>query len=76
MRMQPTSWSGQPVFPASRVPTAAGASAWPDPPWIHRLGERVLVRTMEDPTIDSKEMPVTLGSEIDGAFAEYLAVRS
>ena len=42
-----------------------------------RLGERVLVRTMQDPlTINSKEIPVTLGSEIDGAFAEYLVVRS
>ena len=51
---------------------AAGSAVDPS-----RLGERVLVRTMQDPvTIDSKELPVTLGSEIDGAFAEYLVVRS
>ena len=32
---------------------------------------------MQDPlTINSKEIPVTLGSEINGAFAEYLVVRS
>jgi len=31
-----------------------------------RIGERVLVRTMQE---------ITLGSEIDGAFAEYLCVR-
>ncbi len=74
-----TSWSGQPTsFPriqgadcCGRI-VAAGSAVDPS-----RLGERVLVRTMQDPvTIDSKEIPVTLGSEIDGAFAEYLVVRS
>ena len=74
-----TSWSGQPMsFPriqgadcCGRI-VAAGSAVDPS-----RLGERVLVRTMQDPvTIDSKEIPVTLGSEIDGAFAEYLVVRS
>ncbi|MCH9707265.1 MAG: alcohol dehydrogenase family protein [Actinomycetia bacterium] len=74
-----TSWSGQPIsFPriqgadcCGRI-VAAGSAVDPS-----RLGERVLVRTMQDPlTINSKEIPVTLGSEIDGAFAEYLVVRS
>ena len=74
-----TSWSGQPMsFPriqgadcCGRI-VAAGSAVDPS-----RLGERVLVRTMQDPvTIDSKEIPVTLGTEIDGAFAEYLVVRS
>ncbi len=74
-----TSWSGQPLsFPRIQGADCCGrivaAGSAVDPA---RLGERVLVRTMQDPvTIGSKEIPVTLGSEIDGAFAEYLVVRS
>ena len=39
-----------------------------------RVGERVLVRTMQDPDVTGTQ--ITLGSEIDGAFAQYVAVRS
>ena len=37
LRMQPTPHGRDNpfLFPASRVPTAAGASSRPDPPWIH-----------------------------------------
>jgi NADPH:quinone reductase-like Zn-dependent oxidoreductase len=42
-----------------------------------RIGERVLVRTMQDPImVNGTSIPVTLGSEIDGSFAQYVAVRS
>ena len=42
-----------------------------------RVGQRVLVRTMQDPIIrDGTSHAVTLGSEIDGGFAEYTKVRA
>ena len=42
-----------------------------------RIGERVLVRTMQAPfDPDDPAGCVTLGSEIDGAFAQWCAVRS
>lgn len=42
-----------------------------------RIGERVLVRTMQDPiVVNGTPIPITLGSEIDGGFAQYVAVRS
>jgi NADPH:quinone reductase-like Zn-dependent oxidoreductase len=40
-----------------------------------RIGERVIVRPMMRPPVDSWPLPYwTLGSECDGAFAEYTAV--
>jgi NADPH:quinone reductase-like Zn-dependent oxidoreductase len=74
-----TGWSGAPMaFPriqgadcCGRI-VAVGAGVEPE-----RVGERVLVRTMQDPVlIDGVEVPVTLGSEIDGAFAQYLVTRA
>lgn len=42
-----------------------------------RIGERVLVRTMQEPLqMDEHLEPVTLGSEIDGGFAQFVCVRS
>lgn len=42
-----------------------------------RIGERVLVRTMQAPeNVGGHLTPITLGSEIDGAFAQFVAVRS
>lgn len=42
-----------------------------------RIGQRVLVRTMQAPELlNGHLLPITLGSEIDGAFAEFVAVRS
>jgi len=40
-----------------------------------RIGERVIVRPMMRPPVDSWPLPYwTLGSECDGAFAEYVTV--
>ena len=40
-----------------------------------RIGERVIVRPMMRPPVESSALPYwTLGSECDGAFAEYVAV--
>lgn len=44
---------------------------------VSRIGERVLVRTMQSPQrVDGGWAPVTLGSEIDGAFAQFVTVRA
>ena len=71
------SWSGQPlVFPriqgadCTGVIAAVGEGVDPS-----RIGERVLVRTMmQDPANDSRYFCWTLGSECDGAFAQFTAV--
>lgn len=74
-----TSWSGSALaFPrvqgadcCGRI-VATGAAVDPS-----RTGERVLVRTMQAPQIvNGVEVPITLGSEIDGGFAQFVAVRS
>lgn len=41
-----------------------------------RIGERVIVATMQQDPSGAPNSTVTLGSEMDGAFAEYMAVRS
>lgn len=44
---------------------------------LSRIGERVLVRTMQAQTRDnSNVLSQTLGSECDGAFAQYMAAES
>jgi len=72
-------WSGEGIeFPriqgadcCGRI-VAAGAAVDPQ-----RIGQRVLVRTMQSPCVmDGVPRPITLGSEIDGAFAEYVVVRA
>lgn len=71
------SWSGVPlVFPRIQGADCCGrivrAGETVDP---SRLGERVIVRPMMRPPDDSWPHPYwTLGSECDGAFAEYVAV--
>lgn len=74
-----TSWSGAGIaFPriqgadcCGRI-VAVGSAVEPA-----RIGERVLVRTMQDPImVNGTSIPVTLGSEIDGGFAQFVAVRS
>lgn len=73
-----TAWSGSPMkFPRIQGADCCGritnVGSAIDPA---RIGERVLVRTMQEPIgVDGNLVPVTLGSEIDGAFAEYLKVR-
>ena len=74
-----TSWSGSPMkFPRIQGAdccgeiTRVGSNVDPG-----RIGERVLVRTMQEPAIlNGKLTPITLGSEINGAFAQYVSVRS
>ena len=42
-----------------------------------RIGERVIVRPMQtDPNNSSKPNMVTVGSELNGAFAQYVSIRS
>ncbi len=42
-----------------------------------RVGQRVLVRTMQDPRdADTAMSTVTFGSEMDGAFAQFALARS
>jgi len=69
------SWSGVPlVFPriqgadcCGRI-VAVGAEVDPD-----RVGERVIVRTMQRHAVrDRPFATVTLGSEFDGSFAQYM----
>ncbi|MBS1255955.1 MAG: 2-haloacrylate reductase [Deltaproteobacteria bacterium] len=74
-----SSWTGNPLnFP--RIQGAdvcgeiisVGADVSPS-----RIGERVLVRTMqENPDAAAKNSCWTLGSECNGGFAQYTAVRS
>lgn len=77
--VEQTSWSGAGMaFPriqgadcCGRI-VAVGSAVDPT-----RIGERVLVRTMQDPiVVNGTSIPVTLGSEIDGGFAQFVAVRS
>lgn len=74
-----TGWSGESLdFPLIQGADCCGrivaVGAAVDP---RRIGERVLVRTMQAPrVVDGVQVATTLGSEIDGAFAEYVAVRA
>jgi len=76
---QESGWSGTPMpFPRIQGADCCGrivaVGAAVDP---RRIGERVLVRTMQaSRMVEGVIRQVTLGSEIDGAFAEYVAVRS
>ena len=71
-----TAWSGESMdFPWIQGADCAGRiEAVGSRVDSGRVGERVLVRTMQDP--DASGRAITLGSEIPGAFAEYVAVRS
>ena len=71
-------WAGDPlVFPRIQGADACGhivrVGAGVDPA---RLGERVLVATIQRGWEDEPFRAVTLGSELDGAFAQYLVARS
>lgn len=73
------SWSGEPlVFPRIQGADCCGAivavgAGVPEA----RIGERVLVRALQSPAGTGTELPiVTLGSEYDGAFAEFIKVAS
>mgnify|MGYP001244103498 CR=1 FL=1 len=73
------SWSGKPI----RFPLIQGIDVCGTIVSIgskvnrSRIGERVIVRPMQtDPKNPTKPNMVTLGSELNGAFAQYVAVKS
>ena len=73
------SWSGKPI----RFPLIQGIDVCVIIVSIgskvnrSRIGERVIVRPMQtDPKNPTKPNMVTLGSELNGAFAQYVAVKS
>ncbi|MEL7206843.1 MAG: alcohol dehydrogenase catalytic domain-containing protein, partial [Actinomycetota bacterium] len=72
------SWSGSPIeFPRIQGADACGeVVAVGDRVDGDRIGERVLVASMQPNPAAGPDGLLTLGSEIDGAFAQYLAVRS
>ena len=73
------SWSGAPIkFPRIQgidvcgIIVSAGSKIKGS-----KLGKRVIVRPMQtDPKNPKKPNMITLGSELDGAFAQYVAVKS
>ena len=71
-------WAGTPfVFPriqgADACGRIVGVGSGVD---AHRLGERVIVVTMQQDPAGAPFTTVTLGSEMDGSFAQYLVARS
>ncbi len=70
-------WAGALAFPRIQGADACGhvvaVGAGVD---VARLGERVIVATMQQDPSGEPFSTVTLGSEMDGGFAEYLAVRA
>ena len=73
------SWSGKPI----RFPLIQGIDVCGIIVSIgskvnrSRIGERVIVRPMQtDPKNPSKPNMITLGSELNGAFAQYVATKS
>jgi NADPH:quinone reductase-like Zn-dependent oxidoreductase len=70
-------WSGELELPRIQGADACGhVVAVGDGVDPARIGERVIVATMQQDPSGAPFSTVTLGSELDGAFAEYLAVRS
>ena len=78
-KIEDSSWSGKPLnFPLIQGAdvygeiTTVGSDVSPS-----RIGESVLARTMqENPDNSEKNSCWTLGSECNGGFAQYIAVRS
>jgi NADPH:quinone reductase-like Zn-dependent oxidoreductase len=70
-------WSGALQFPRIQGADACGHVVAVGPgDDTGRIGERVIVATMQQDPAGEPFTTVTLGSEMDGAFAEYLTVRS
>ena len=73
------SWSGKPL----RFPRIQGADVCGHIVAVgsnvnsSRIGERIIARTMqEDPNNSNDYVCWTMGSECDGAFAQYIVIRS
>ena len=78
-KTEDSSWSGKPL----NFPLIQGADVYGEIATVgsdvsqSRIGENVLVRTMqENPDNSEKNSCWTLGSECNGGFAQYIAVRS
>ena len=72
-------WSGDPInFPIIQGADCCGEIvAVGDNVEIERIGERVLVRTMQQYAVDYRPYECwTMGSECDGAFAQYMVAFS
>jgi NADPH:quinone reductase-like Zn-dependent oxidoreductase len=71
-------WSGKPlVFPLIQGADACGhVVAVGDNVEASRIGERVLVRTMQRSPSGRPFETVTMGSEMNGAFAQFVVARS
>ena len=73
-----SSWSGNPL----NFPLIQGADVYGEIAAVSsdvsksRIGESVLVRTMQENPDNSENSCWTLGSECNGGFAQYTAVRS
>ena len=73
-----SSWSGKPL----KFPLIQGADVYGEIATVgsnvspSRIGESVLVRTMQENPDTSENSCWTLGSECNGGFAQYTAVRS
>ncbi|MDW3177251.1 MAG: alcohol dehydrogenase family protein [Acidimicrobiia bacterium] len=70
-------WAGEGLtFPRTQGADAAGTivavGAEVDD---SRIGERVMIRTMQEPLPGGNGVCITMGSEIDGGFAQFCAVR-
>ena len=77
-KSEDSSWSGKPLS----FPLIQGADVYGEIAKVGsnvnptRVGESVLVRTMQENPDTSKNSCWTLGSECNGGFAQYTAVRS
>ncbi|MBG56174.1 MAG: alcohol dehydrogenase [Deltaproteobacteria bacterium] len=77
-KIKDSSWSGKPL----KFPLIQGADVYGEIAKVgtdinpKRIGESVLVRTMQENPNNSEKTCWTLGSECNGGFAQYTAVRS
>ena len=77
-KSEDSSWSGKPLS----FPLIQGADVYGEIAMVGsnvnptRVGESVLVRTMQENPYTSENSCWTLGSECNGGFAQYTAVRS
>lgn len=73
------SWSGEPIkFPLIQgIDVCGNIVSVGSEVNSSRIGERVIVRPMQiDPKNSARPNMVTLGSELNGAFAQYVTIRS
>ena len=70
-------WAGELVFPRIQGADAAGTIvSVGDGIDTDRVGERVMVRTMQDHRVEPEPRSEVFGSEFDGGFAQFCTVRS